>query len=524
MKRSRDVQIEEDVQFDALIKNKDLLKGIKASGYEKPSPIQLKAIPLGRLGVDLIAQAKSGTGKTVVFGTIALECVDLSLFEPQILIVAPTREIAVQITEVLRVLGTYMQKLTCETFIGGLAVGGDTRKMKQCQVVVGTPGRLMALLQQNKLKVANIKLAVLDEADKLMGADFKAQSKYILEKLPIHKQVIAFSATFDQSLYDTFQQFMKNPQKVVLTTDAPVLEGVQQYHIQITTEAVDTSLIQIHEYEQKFKCVVDILEKVPFYQCIVFLNHRGRAVDLTQWLNRSGWETCHISAGISQQQRLEVMQKARKFRIRVLICSDLIARGIDIDRVNLVINLDFPKDVETYLHRVGRTGRYGTSGIAINVTSSHDEGFLKTLGEHGINIESLPENLTFGAFAKELEDSERKTLEQHEKKRQKTVANGIKLAKKDAIIKKPSKRQLRQAGVQDNNVNLRLNDNTIPQNSIDSTCSASQSTVKQPPLFVDANQTTCSAQPCADSFPPAIYRGYYHSHSEKSLDPPDLFF
>ncbi|CAO3682773.1 unnamed protein product [Umbelopsis ramanniana] len=313
-----------------------------------------------------------------------------------------------------------MPKFQCQVFIGGLSVRSDSGKLSRCHVAVGTPGRVMALIQQNKLRMSKIKLAVLDEADKMIGGDFYAQTKYILDKLPAQKQVIAFSATFDDTLYDLLSKYMNKPQKVVLTTDAPVLEGVQQYYVPVKIDEVDSALLQIRLYEQKFKAAVDLLEKIPFYQCIVFLNHRGRAVDLTQFLNTNGWKSCHISSGISQQQRLDVMQKARKFRIRVLICSDLIARGIDIDRVNLVINLDFPKDVETYLHRVGRTGRFGTSGIAVNVTSPHDSEFMEKLEANGVHVEPLPDNLSLGAFTKELDDSERKILESFETKRQKT--------------------------------------------------------------------------------------------------------
>ncbi|KAH8556038.1 P-loop containing nucleoside triphosphate hydrolase protein [Umbelopsis sp. PMI_123] len=446
MKRSGDVRIEEDVEFDALINNKDLLKGIKASGYERPSPIQLKAIPLGRLGVDLIAQAKSGTGKTVVFGSIALEGIDLSILEPQVLIVAPTREIAVQITEVLRVLGAHMPKFQCQVFIGGLSVRSDPGKLSRCHVAVGTPGRIMALIQQGKLRMSKIKLAVLDEADKMIGGDFYAQTKYILDKLPAHKQLVAFSATFDDTLYDLLQKYMNNPQKVVLTTDTPLLEGVQQYCVPVSTDEVDPALLQIHLYEQKFKVVVDLLEKIPFYQCIVFLNHRGRAVDLTQFLNSNGWKSCHISSGISQHQRLEVMQKARKFRIRVLICSDLIARGIDIDRVNLVINLDFPKDVETYLHRIGRTGRFGTSGIAVNVTSAFDSEFARNLEDSGIHVKPLPDKLSLGSFTKELNDSEKKILESFETKRRKTKTDtSVSIHRKRKEISSHNKTNKKQA-------------------------------------------------------------------------------
>ncbi|KAG2173899.1 hypothetical protein INT44_000012 [Umbelopsis vinacea] len=513
MKRSRDVRIEEDVEFDALISSKDLLKGIKASGYERPSPIQLKAIPLGRLGVDLIAQAKSGTGKTVVFGSIALEGIDLAVLDPQVLIVAPTREIAVQITEVLRVLGAYMPKFQCQVFIGGLSVRSDAGKLSRCHIAVGTPGRIMALIQQNKLRMSKIKLAVLDEADKMIGGDFYAQTKYILDKLPAQKQVIAFSATFDDTLYDLLSKYMNNPQKVVLTTDAPVLEGVQQYNVPVTIDKVDSALLQIHLYERKFKAAVDLLERIPFYQCIVFLNHRGRAVDLTQFLNTNGWKSCHISSGISQQQRLEVMQKARKFRIRVLICSDLIARGIDIDRVNLVINLDFPKDVETYLHRVGRTGRFGTSGIAVNVTSPYDNEFMEKLEANGVHVEPLPDNLSLGAFTKELDDSERKILESFESKRQKTkTAISVSTQRKRKAISMQGKSQAKQ---------------TIPTLSeqTDKVDTADVQSSKTEDVYNTQHDHT---QPLPPSAGPHEHQYYRYTawvpNPMTNLDPPDLFF
>jgi ATP-dependent RNA helicase DDX20 len=228
MKRSHDVEIDEKIEFDSLIQNKELLVGLKHSGYEQPSPIQLKAIPLGRLGIDLIAQAKSGTGKTVVFGVITLESINIASKLPQVMIVAPTREIAVQIRDVIRNLGQGMNGLKCEAFIGGLSMGADVQNLIGCQIIVGTPGRLMALLDEKKITTTHLKLVVLDEADKLLSDNFLPQITYIYNKLKAQKvfhQSITFSATFTDELLALLSKFLKSPQIVRLTNGVPQLNG-----------------------------------------------------------------------------------------------------------------------------------------------------------------------------------------------------------------------------------------------------------------------------------------------------------
>ncbi|CEP17188.1 hypothetical protein [Parasitella parasitica] len=356
MKRSRDVEIEEKVEFDNLLQNKQLLQGLKQSGYERPSPVQLKAIPMGRLGVDMIAQAKSGTGKTVVFGVITLEAINTAISQPQAVIIAPTREIAVQIRDVIRNIGSFMPSLQCHAFIGGLSMQTDAQNANNCQIVVGTPGRLMALLESKMLSTTHIKLLVLDEADKLMSKTFHPQINYIFSKVKSSVfQVVAFSATFTDELLDLLSKYLKNPQTVRLTDGVPTLNEVQQYYITTCLSGEESNM---QRYKQKFQAVETILGQIPFYQGMIFVNSLPRSIELTRWLNEMGWKVGHIHAGISQDKRLSVMEDLRDFKLRLLVCSDLIARGIDVDRVNLVINLDLPWDVETYLHRVGRTGRY----------------------------------------------------------------------------------------------------------------------------------------------------------------------
>ncbi|GJJ78972.1 ATP-dependent RNA helicase DDX20 [Entomortierella parvispora] len=415
---SSDVRISEDLDFSSLVSNPALLKGLVNSGYQRPSPIQLKTIPLGRLGLDLIAQAKSGTGKTIVFSVIAIEAVlssqqgssnqttsspngaaqdkDRVIESPRAVIVAPTREIAVQIQEVILnlVRSELADRVTCHVMIGGMPIAQDRENLKNCSIVVGTPGRIKSLLDTDHLKTDNIRLLVLDEADKLMESVFKGDIFAIAKGLGPVKQVMAFSATYDDALLAELDHLVKNPVYVMLTDGTPELEGVMQYFkvAQLDEKQKKGSVFLKQDYmaEAKFSELEGLFTHVPFYQAMVFLNHRGRASNLVTFLNKRGWPSMHITSGISQTERLEIMSKTRKFELRVLVCSDLIARGIDVDRVNLVVNLDLPKDPETYLHRIGRTGRYGTTGLAVSIV---DKAELKTIEilqkEYHLTIQEL---------------------------------------------------------------------------------------------------------------------------------------
>lgn len=405
---SNDVQINEDLDFSSLVSNPALLQGLVQAGYQRPSPIQLKTIPLGRLGLDLIAQAKSGTGKTIVFSVIAIESVlsgkdssatSLNQQQPRAVILAPTREIAVQIQEVIQsVLRNGLErKVLCHSMIGGMPIQQDKVNLQNCSIVVGTPGRVRSLISTGHLKPNQIRLLVLDEADKLMEDAFKDDVVKIAQGLGSSKQVMAFSATYDDDLLSQLDQLVKDPVYIMLSNGTPELEAVLQFYKVVIVPEVEKSesmfMRQNQIVQRKFVELDSLLAHVPFYQAIVFINHRGRAGDLVKFLNRQGYPSMHITAGISQQERLDVMTKARKFEIRVLVCSDLIARGIDIDRVNLVVNLDLPKDPETYLHRIGRTGRFGTTGLAVSLV---DEVELKTVeilkGEFSITMQELPSN------------------------------------------------------------------------------------------------------------------------------------
>ncbi|KAF9967530.1 DEAD (Asp-Glu-Ala-Asp) box polypeptide 20 [Mortierella alpina] len=406
---SSDVHINEDLDFSSLVSNPALLKGLTNSGYQRPSPIQLKTIPLGRLGLDLIAQAKSGTGKTVVFGVIAIESVLSAVAAqqntshsgskeqpPRAVIIAPTREIAVQIQDVVQKLASagLAETITCHAMIGGMPVQQDRKNLKQCSIVVGTPGRVRSLIDSGYLKPDLVRLLVLDEADKLMEDVFKEDIFEIAKGLGSNKQVMAFSATYDEDLLSHLDRLVKSPVYVMLSNGTPELEAVLQYSkltkLDERHKASSIFMKQTLMMQAKFAELETLLTHVPFYQAIVFLNRRTQAADLVKFLTRKGWPALHIASGLSQEERLAVMDKARKFELRVLVCSDLIARGIDIDRVNLVINLDLPRDPETYLHRVGRTGRYGTTGLAVSIVDDAEQTTVETLKrDFGITIKEI---------------------------------------------------------------------------------------------------------------------------------------
>ncbi|KAK2182715.1 hypothetical protein NP493_340g02001 [Ridgeia piscesae] len=358
-RRTADVLIRENVDFAGLMLRADVLAGLKRAGFQRPSPIQLKAIPLGRCGLDLIVQAKSGTGKTCVFAVVALESLCLESATVQVLVLAPTREIAVQLWEVINTLGSAMTALRCYTFIGGLPLAEDVQKLQCCHIVVGTPGRVKQLIEENLLDTSTIRLFVLDEADKLLEENFQESVNWIYSTLPENKQMMAVSATYPEILAQHLRRYMRNPTFVRLNITDPALLGIRQYY-----EAAAYNPQKA--YDNKVKQLTRLLSSVNFHQCLVFSNYQMRAQSLSDTLNAHGWPATYISGSREQQDRLAAMAQLKTLQCRVLVSTDLTARGIDANHINLVVNLDLPHDHETYLHRIGRAGRFGTYGAAVS--------------------------------------------------------------------------------------------------------------------------------------------------------------
>ncbi|CAL9703124.1 unnamed protein product [Knipowitschia caucasica] len=367
--RSEDVVLGVNISFSSLLLSAPVLQGLSSAGFQRPSPIQLKAIPLGRCGLDLIVQAKSGTGKTCVFCTIALDSLILENPATQVLVLAPTREIAVQIHSVVMAIGCAMEGLQCHVFIGGRPVAQDKAHLKKCHIAVGSPGRIKQLIELGMLSTASIRLFVLDEADKLLEeGSFQEQINWIFSSLPVTKQMLALSATYPESLAQHLTRYMIDPTFVRLNPTDMGLKGLKQYYKLVQSHALNHKI-----FEEKVQHLLELFSKIPFNQALVFSNLHTRAQHLADILSSKGLPSVCISGGLSQDQRLEAMSKLKQYQCRVLISTDLTARGIDADKVNLVINLDVPQDWETYMHRIGRAGRFGTQGLAVTYCCHGEE-------------------------------------------------------------------------------------------------------------------------------------------------------
>ncbi|XP_026101012.1 probable ATP-dependent RNA helicase DDX20 [Carassius auratus] len=395
--RTEDVLMNGGVEFSSLLLSKHVLEGLSASGFHKPSPIQLKAIPLGRCGLDLIVQAKSGTGKTCVFTTIALDSLILENTTTQVLVLAPTREIAVQIHAVVMAIGSAMEGLECHVFIGGRPVSQDKFHLKKCHIAIGSPGRIKQLIEMGALTTSSIRLFVLDEADKLLednsSSCFQEQINWIFSSLPANKQMLALSATYPESLAQHLSRYMREPTFVRLNQTDPGLLGLKQYYKIVPSHSLPHKV-----FEEKVQSLLELFSKIPFNQALVFSNLHTRAQHLADILSSKGLPAVCISGGLSQDQRLEAMWKLKQYQCRVLISTDLTSRGIDAEKVNLVINLDVPQDWETYMHRIGRAGRFGTLGVAVTYCChGEEENKMMAIAQKcSLNLTHLPDPIPPG--------------------------------------------------------------------------------------------------------------------------------
>ncbi|KAF0689172.1 Aste57867_19336 [Aphanomyces stellatus] len=391
------------LKFTDLPLSAAIQESLRTCGFLVPSPIQSKALPVALFGNDVIAQAKSGMGKTLVFGCVALELVVRSS-SSWALILAPTREIALQIQHVLHSLIDAIPSLTPAVVvacIGGLAIQDDERHLhhRSARIVVGTPGRIKALVQRKVIPMAYMHLFVLDEVDKLMEADFKTDIEYVVAQLPPTKQIVACSATFTPEQLARLGTYMHAPQFVCVQDPKHVtteymedtklatwkakarpelwLRGVRQFYCVVQApESTAEDGLRI-----KVQRLARLLTEVSFHQCIVFCNDKYRAEALAAALSAMGYPAVCITGAQAQSQRTESMDSFRQFHARILVSTDLTARGIDIDRVNLVINLDLPRDPATYLHRVGRSGRFGGQGVAVTLLNALEVGAIEALAK-----------------------------------------------------------------------------------------------------------------------------------------------
>ncbi|CAK1556309.1 unnamed protein product [Leptosia nina] len=392
--RTTDVLTCYDTSFNSMMLSTYTLNGLTMTGFSKPSPIQLLGIPLGKLGFDLILEAKSGTGKTVVFSTIALELLNLQK-GLQVIIVTPTREIAAQICDVIKQIGSHFEGLTTEMVIGGLPYREDVEKVnKNVHILIGTPGRLKHLINDKHINTCAVRLFVLDEADKLMENSFQDDIKCIHKALPGKKQVILSSATFPESIKEVVDDLVEEAQHVCPTT-SNVLLGITH---KVTLVKYNSNIVK--QTENRFNELARILSEIEFKQCVIFCKYQARVSQLHKMLKKSNWPSDLVYGKQAQTVRLEALKTLQEYKCRILIATDLVSRGIDAKNVNLVINFEPPDNCETYLHRIGRSGRYGSIGMAVSIISEGEEfvKFNKMLEPiaHTINIQNFwtKENIT----------------------------------------------------------------------------------------------------------------------------------
>jgi translation initiation factor 4A len=368
--------------FDNMGLKEELLRGVYAYGFEKPSAIQQRAIVPMTKKVDMIAQAQSGTGKTATFSIGVLEQLDLSLNETQALMLAPTRELAQQIQKVVLALGDYMGA-KCHACIGGTRVRDDISTLESgVHVVVGTPGRVYDMLCRRVLKPDHIKVFVLDEADEMLSRGFKDQIYDIFQVLPSSIQVGLFSATMPPEALEITTRFMNNPARILVKKEELTLEGIKQFYVSVESE------------QWKLETLCDLYETLNITQAVIFCNTRRKVDWLTDSMREREFTVSSTHGDIGQKERDVILNEFRTGSSRVLITTDLLARGIDVQQVSLVINFDLPRNLENYIHRIGRSGRFGRKGVAINFVDQEDVRTLRELEMfYNTQIEEMPANI-----------------------------------------------------------------------------------------------------------------------------------
>lgn len=359
----------------------DLLRGIYCVGFENPSPIQQKAIKPMISGHDIIAQAQSGTGKTGTFSIGTLQLIQTETPEIQAIILSPTHELAIQSATVIKNIGAMMKNLVVQTMIGKTSVHEDTDLLKRNppHIIVGTPGRVYDMIKRNFLNTEHIRIFVLDEADDMLSSGFKDQIYNIFQYLPNAVQVALFSATMPTEIMELTKKFMKTPTKIIMKTEELNLECIQQYYIAVQSD------------KEKYNMLKQLFEYLTVSQCIIYVNSVRRVIDLYNAMVDEQFSVCCMHSSMTKEERDTSFMQFKSGVYRILISSNITARGIDIQQVSIVINFDIPNCVHTYLHRIGRSGRWGRKGTAINFVTRRDIHYMKTIENHyKSNIEEFP--------------------------------------------------------------------------------------------------------------------------------------
>jgi translation initiation factor 4A len=372
--------------WDDLDNDPNILRGIYSYGFERPSPIQKKAIRPIILGKDIIAQAQSGTGKTAAFGIGALSIVNVLDNFTQVLILSPTKELAKQTSNVLEQIGNMMTGLRIQTVYGGSPYEefNNFTDKNTPHIICGCPGRVYDLMRRDRITSKKIKLLILDEADEMLSSGFKEQVYNIFQNFNNDIQVALFSATLPTSIYPIINKIMRNPVKICVKAEQLTLEGISQYYVAVEDD------------RQKYDTLKHIYHYVSVSQCIIYCNSIKRVSDLYDAMKEDNFPVCCIHSNMDKNEREIAFKEFKNGKSRVMISSNVTARGIDIQQVSIVINFDLPKDIHTYLHRIGRSGRWGRKGVGINFITRRDINKIKEIESYySCEIKEMPINLDF---------------------------------------------------------------------------------------------------------------------------------
>jgi len=367
----------------------EVMRAIGDAGFEHPSEVQHNAIPAAMVGTDLICQAKSGMGKTAVFVISTLQQIQPSS-DVDTLVMCHTRELAFQICAEFERFARYLPKVNVAVVYGGVPVMQQVSMLRQERpnVVVGTPGRVLDLVQRGELRLDNVKRFILDECDNMLDQlDMRKQVQETFKRTPHDKQVMLFSATIPSSVKPICRKLCKNPQEIYIDDKLLTLHGLQQHYVKLRED-------------EKNRKLNDLMDALDFNQVVIFVKSRQRAYQLDKLLRACAFPSMVIHAGMRQEERLARFKKFKDYKCRILVSTNLFGRGVDIERVNIVINYDMAQNSDEYLHRVGRAGRFGTKGLSISfVSNSDDARVLEDVQDRfEVKITTLPDEVETSSY------------------------------------------------------------------------------------------------------------------------------
>jgi translation initiation factor 4A len=368
--------------FDTLDLNDNLLRGIYSYGFENPSKIQGCSIPIIISNKDIIAQAQSGTGKTGAFLIGALQKINPDEKNTQVLVIAPTHELVHQIYEVAKELSKYLN-ITIMEVVGGTNIHECRKELDTSpHLVIGSPGRVLDMISKRYLYTDKIKSLIFDEADETLSYGFKETIYNIVKTIPETCQICLFSATIPPDIIEISKSFMNNPEQILVNKEALTLEGIKQFYINIRIS------------DWKFDVLKDLYDTINIAQCIIYINSKNKLMEIYDKLNNENFPVSCIHGELTSQDRKEIMTNFRSGHTRILLSTDLLSRGIDVQQLSLVINFDLPKSKEVYIHRIGRSGRYGRKGVAINLVTERDMGHMREIESfYDTKIDEMPQNI-----------------------------------------------------------------------------------------------------------------------------------